>query len=459
MSLTETQLVVSRFMQVVQKGDRAVIWHSLFGRPKIISIDTLDFLHQFEAPCTIEDVLGSIDEEDRATIEDLYANHFLIKRDFDERAHLERVMRAREPSITDGSRISFLELIMSEACNFRCTYCIHFNNLETSTRITNPEKFMKYETAVEAVDSFFGYLRRHGRRDALVNFGGGEPLLAWPVLERVLAYCTERYGAEFELTFSINTNASLVTPEIAKTLKRYAVQIATSLDGSQAGNNMVRLTKKGGPTYNKIVEGMRKLVEAGIPVDGFATTITADNFDHLSEAVIDYAAQNGMNEVRIDIDVVGMVDVPIDVIVDKLMRIRRYALSHGIDMPGFWLRAVENMSKDSLTTDVAFCGAVRGNSMCVSPNGSIYGCGYSTTKLGDLATTEALYVEGGPYHQFVRDHQTGSMDICKGCMIEAQCAGGCNITQEFARATGTAKIDRMCEFYRQMTQALLAEMI
>ena len=49
--------------------------------------------------------------------------------------------------------------------------------------------------------------------------------------------------------------------------------------------------------------------------------------------------------------------------------------------------------------------------------------------------------------------------MCKGCMIEGQCGGGCVITQEFSRATNTAKIERMCDFYRQMTCELLAEQL
>jgi sulfatase maturation enzyme AslB (radical SAM superfamily) len=70
-----------------------------------------------------------------------------------------------------------------------------------------------------------------------------------------------------------------------------------------------------------------------------------------------------------------------------------------------------------------------------------------------------FYASGTAYHRFVRDHLTGVMEMCKGCMIEGQCGGGCNITQEFARATKTAKIERMCDFYRRMTQEILREQL
>jgi uncharacterized protein len=348
---------------------------------------------------------------------------------------------------------------MSEACNFRCTYCIHFNNLETSDRINKPKKFMRFDTAKEIVDRYLEILRKHSKRVAEVNFGGGEPLLAWPVIKQVLEYCRVAYGEEFKFRFSINTNSSLITPEIAATLKEYCVEIASSLDGLRKGNDQVRLTKSGGGTFSQIMKGFEALAQAGYPLDGFAVTVTGKNFHQLDESIIDWAIARKMKEVRIDIDVVNMVEISVEDVVAKIMRIRRYAAERGVDVPGFWSRPAENLNDSTLEDRVAFCGAVRGNSMCVSPSGNIYGCGYSTTQLGNFAQIESFHAPGANYHRFVRDHLTGAMEMCRGCMIEGQCGGGCNITQEFTRATKTTKIERMCDFYRCMTQEILQEQL
>lgn len=450
----------SSFVQVVQEGDSAVLWHSLFGYPKIVSAETLEFIERFSDPKPIRSQLGDeLVDDDREAIEELLRCYFLVPEDFNDRTFLEEKMREREKEITDGSLIDYLELIMSEACNFRCTYCIHFNNLETSDRINNPKKFMRFDTAKEIVDRYLEILRKHGKRAAEVNFGGGEPLLAWPVIKQVLEYCREVYGSEFEFRFSINTNASLITPDIAATLKEHCVEIASSLDGFREGNDQVRLTKSGKGTFSQIMNGFEALAQAGYPLDGFAVTVTGKNFHQLDESIIDWAVARKMKEVRIDIDVVDMVEVPIEEVVVKLMRIRRYAAKKGVDVPGFWSRPAENLNESTLEDRVAFCGAVRGNSMCVSPSGNIYGCGYGTTQLGSLVQIESFHTPGTNYHRFARDHLTGVMEMCKGCMIEGQCGGGCNITQEFARATKTAKIERMCDFYRRMTQEILREQL
>lgn len=452
--------VKSPFVQIVRDGDSVVIWHSLFGYPKIVPAETLEFLESFSAPRTMRSQLGDeLIEEDREAIEELLRSYFLIPEDFDDRTFLEEKMRTREVEIVSGSLIDYLELIMSEACNFRCTYCIHFNNLETSDRINNPKKFMRYDTSKETVDRYLEILRGHGKRVAEINFGGGEPLLAWPVIKQVLEYCRITYGSEFEFRFSINTNASLITPDIAAILKEHRVEIASSLDGLREGNDRVRLTKSGGGTFSQIMRGFDALTQAGYPLDGIAVTVIEKNFHELDESIVDWAVARGMKNVRIDIDVVGMVEVLVEEIVEKMMRIRRFAAARGVDVPGFWSRPAENLNESTLESRVAFCGAVRGNNMCVDPSGNIYGCGYSTTQLGSLSTIQSFHVPGATYHRFVRDHLTGVMEMCKGCMIEGQCGGGCNITQEFARATKTVKIERMCDFYRRMTQEILREQL
>ncbi len=452
--------VRSPFVQVVRDGDSAVIWHSLFGYPKVVSIGTFEFLQLFLKPTTIYSQLGNeLTEEDREAIEELLRCYFLVPEDFDDRAFLEKRMQEREEEIVSGSLIDYLELIMSEECNFRCTYCIHFNNLETSNRIDNPRKFMRYGTAKNTVDRYLVILREHGKCVAEINFGGGEPLLAWPVIKQVLEYCRIAYGSEFEFRFSINTNASLITPEIAATLKKYRVEIASSLDGLREGNDSVRLTKSGGGTFSQIIRGFDALTQVGYSLNGIAVTVTEKNFHELDESIVDWALARGMKNIRIDIDVVDMVEIPIENVVAKLIRIKRYALTRGVDIPGFWSRPAENLNESTLESRVAFCGAVRGNSMCVDPSGNIYGCGYSTTQLGSLPEIQLFYAPGTTYHRFVRDHLTGVMEMCKGCMIEGQCGGGCNITQEFARTTKTTKIERMCDFYRCMTQEIIREQL
>jgi len=218
---------------------------------------------------------------------------------------------------------------------------------------------MTFDTAKEIVDKYLAILAAHGKAVAEVNFGGGEPLLAWNVIHKVLEYCTTAYGDRFRFVFSINTNGSLITEPVAAALTQYGVHVAISLDGLKEANDKVRVTNAGKGTFDLILRGFRSLEAVGNPTDGFAVTLNERNFDQLDESLIDWAASRGMSEVRIDIDVIDMLDVPLDTIVSRLMRVRRYAKSLNIDIAGFWARPFEGMNTSPLVDQVGFCGAVK----------------------------------------------------------------------------------------------------
>ena len=461
LSVKDEILIKSQFIQMVRDKDKAIIWHSLFGNPKIVSKETLAFLEIFSHPRQLSSVLEeySYDKNSKKALQDLIENYYFVPKNFDEREFLAKHMKERKKSITDGSLINYLELIMSETCNFRCSYCVHFNNLEMSNRIKNPKKFMSFKIAKKTIDGYLKILQKHRKAIAEINFGGGEPLLSWKVIERVLEYCQSNYSKKFDFQFSINTNASLITHKIAKKLKEYHLEIASSLDGLREGNDMVRLTKSGGGTFEVVTQGFDNLAKQGYPVEGIAVTVNDQNFPFIDEKIIDWANERGMKEVRIDIDIIGMIQTSVENIVAKLMRLRKYAKSCGIEIAGFWSRPAENLNDSTLDSYVAFCGMVRGNSICVNPSGEIYGCGYSTIQLGSLHQIDSFYTAESLYSRIVRNHLTGAMEMCRGCIIEGQCGGGCEITQEFSRITNTAKTERMCDFYRQMTRELLIEQL
>ncbi len=69
------------------------------------------------------------------------------------------------------------------------------------------------------------------------------------------------------------------------------------------------------------------------------------------------------------------------------------------------------------------------------------------------------FLSDGQYQYFVNSHSIGSIEMCKGCMIEGQCGGGCLVTQEFfsAHQENAEKIKKMCDFYRLSTKKLLIE--
>lgn len=456
----DRKLVKSRFVQVVEGCEKVVIWHSLFGNPRVISKDTLELLNFLSTPHSLASICAEYDigKDGEDIVQELVAVHHIVPVDFSEREFLANLMRQREKAIISGSLVDKLQLTISEACNFRCKYCLYFANLGTSDRIASPEKFMTLEVAKRAVDEYLAIQRRHGRKLASITFGGGEPLLSWSVIEQTIEYLMQVYGSEFELSLSINTNASLITSAIARKIKKYRINVGSSLDGLRESNDIGRRTSRGGKTFDSIVKGFKNLEAQGVPID-VAITVTQDNFKFIDERVIDWAVERRMDHLRINPDEINMIAIPMEDIVVKLMNLWRYAKARGVGVTGSWTRPLANLNDSVLDTPIAFCAALYGGSICVNPSGNVYGCSYSNVQLGTIFQMTSYFERGNRYHLFVKDHLTGEVAMCNGCIIEGQCGGGCKIAEEFADATQTAKPEQSCELYRRMTKELLFEQL
>lgn len=466
---------VSRYLKTIPYDEEtSIIWHSIFGRPMLVSnflvenlvgtppgqlFDSVKVFGQYKKDC-----LGCVQITDhlvKQTIDDLVDAH-ILNFAYDamdpEKADVEELFCKHNPQcVRDNngtSKVRSLSLIMSEECQFRCKYCIHFAN---SKHYYNPEKFMSEDVAKSSIDQYFNIIAKNGTKEAYINFGGGEPLLNWKMIEKLLPYikeCSESFNIPVKM--GINTNLGLLTPKIAKKLIEYNVEIAASLDGAKESNDSVRLTKDLNGTYDQIMRGFKIMQDLGRPLDGFAMTVTEDNFSGISESLIDWAASLGMKEVRIDIDVVGMVNIPVNKIVKRLSEIRRYAKKKGISVIGFWSRAAENMGLIPENEDVGFCGGERGNSLCVAPSGQVFPCGYSNYELCKHSEIKDIH-QSPAYDKLLKRRNLLEMAECQDCPILGFCRGGCMITRE--AGGGQAKISRMCELYTGMTYEILRESV
>lgn len=460
-------LFVSRyFNSIPYDDDTSIIWHSIFGRPMLVSNSLAEALNKVDPSSSIGiyDVFGQEmylkrkDSDLSRSLDDLTEAHILHYSDDFEKIDIEKLFYEHNPQHINNphghSKVKSLSLIMSEECQFRCKYCIHFAN---SKHYYNPQKFMLKEVAKTSIDQYFETIVRNRVKEAYINFGGGEPLINWELIKELLPYIRKlSKDLDIPVKMGINTNLGLLTPDIAQVLIDYDVEIAASLDGSKESNDLVRLTKDLKGTYDQIMRGFKIMRDLGRPLDGFAMTVTEDNFFGVNESLIDWAASLGMKEVRIDIDVVGMVNVPVDDIVTRLISIRRYAKSKGISVIGFWSRPAENMGLVPENEDVGFCGGERGNSLCVAPSGQVFPCGYSNYEIGKYDEITDIY-KSPAYLDLIKRRNLLRNVECQDCPILGFCRGGCMITRE--AGGGKEKISRMCELYTKMTYEILRESV
>ena len=446
----------------------AMVYHALYGNPRIVNNEGLRFVSLFRQPATTEEVSEICDEDPRKTIRELAEIFFLVEPGFDEKEFLREKKEQQLAQVQERRTVDRMGLAISDSCNFGCTHCIHFQPITNFGQVlpmyqrATPQLNMTWEIAKRCVDKYVSLVREQGRIYGKIHFGNAEPLVNWPVIAQVLEYCSKMDDFSFE--FAINTNLVLMTRQIAEAFKKHQVRIATSLDGAQTANDAIRITKGGKGTFARILEKFDLLAELGYPLDGFSITVTRGNFELVDTDVLDLAIERRMTSIAFDYDLVGLVHIPVEKRIAKLMRLKKYANEHGIDFFGTWDSPFRNLTSESLLSGYhAFCAAVQGKALEFNVNGSIKICSHTTTPVGHIDSFDEVFGEGGGLMQIVASRFPGTDEYCSGCAIEGPCGGQCHVTREVvARPFGEEQqrlFADMCDFYRGVTKALAVEYI
>jgi uncharacterized protein len=435
----------------------SMVYHSLFGKPLIINEEGVRFLNMFREPKKESDISTICSGDPSDLVENFKQRRFLCEPDVDERSLLRNMQGKHLRSVAEKKTIDRMGLAISETCNFGCKHCLHFQKEGNNPGTKNTKALlMSWDVARRCVDSYLSVLRNQELRSGKIHFGNAEPLFNWKVIEKVLRYCESQKDISFQ--FTINTNLSILTREMAEILKRFKVTIATSLDGTEQGNDAIRQTRKGEPTYHSIIEKFDLLAEIDYPLDGFSITVTKDNFDLVDEEIVDLAASRQMVNLAFDYDLIGLVKIPIKERVAKLMRLRQYANRCGIDFFGTWDSPFRNLTCGELETGKQFfCAAIGGHSMEFNVDGSIKVCGHSRTKVGHIDRVEEVFGENGGLTKLVERRLPGNDSFCYGCEIEGPCGGQCHVTREVDEGKQAETFKDMCSFYREVTRALAYE--
>lgn len=308
--------------------------------------------------------------------------------------------------------IKLLILRLTGRCNLRCAYCY-------AAREDRPELDMDEATALRAVELCCppgGSLR--------IQFTGGEPLLRLELMEAVAAFgkATGR-----RLILSVQTNATLLTPENCKRLKAMRCGVGVSLDGAGAADAL-RVFPDGSPSFDAAVQGIRNLGAAGLRC-GLTAVVTKANAAQLGQ-LADLALYLG-NVAGVGLDLFRPLGrgsgQDLSAEADELqcgvreLAVRAKALA-GAGVP-FRFRELERLKKRRELRGCGgyYCFAQTGASFAVDGSGDCWPCsslaGQNGCLLGNIR-------DGLP--DFERKAESLAVpEKCRQCGDYALCLGGC----------------------------------
>jgi sulfatase maturation enzyme AslB (radical SAM superfamily) len=177
------------------------------------------------------------------------------------------------------SRVRALDLVLTAACNLRCSYCY-----QTDKRARS----MEWATAQAALD----LLLRSERDDLLVLFIGGEPLLEMPLIRQAIEYVRAVRPEGKNVEYAMSTNGLLLDGETVAFLAENRIHTQLSFDGVPAAQEWR------GPGTHALLDGLLDRVREQFPQylrRTFTVTITvhSGNLAYLADSV-EYLMRKGV---------------------------------------------------------------------------------------------------------------------------------------------------------------------
>ncbi|MBR1586241.1 MAG: thioether cross-link-forming SCIFF peptide maturase, partial [Clostridia bacterium] len=150
--------------------------------------------------------------------------------------------------------VKALCLHVAHTCNLNCAYCF-----ASQGKYHGDRALMSFEVGKQALD----FLVAHSgtRRNLEVDFFGGEPLMNFDVVKRLVAYARSIEGEKNKrFRFTLTTNGMLIDDDVIDFANRECSNVVLSLDGRKEIHDRFRVDYAGHGSWDRIVPKFQRLV-------------------------------------------------------------------------------------------------------------------------------------------------------------------------------------------------------
>lgn len=352
--------------------------------------------------------------------------------------------------------IKALCLHIAHTCNLNCSYCF-----ASQGKYHGERALMSYEVGKRALD--FLIENSGSRRNLEVDFFGGEPLMNFDVVKRLVEYARsieKEKGKNFR--FTLTTNGVLVDDDVIDFADGEMSNVVLSLDGRKEVHDRYRVDYAGNGSWDKIVPKFQRFVEARGGKNYYMRgTFTHANPDFLED--IKTMLDLGFSELSMEPVVAAAADPAALTEADKPIVMKQYEqlaeLMLERDKEGkpftFYHYMIDLKGGPCIYKRISGCGSGT-EYMAVTPWGDLYPChqfvGDEKFKLGDIwhgVDNTAVQDEFASCNVYAREE-------CRDCWAKLYCSGGC--AANAYHSTGSVKgiYKYGCDLFRKRMECAIA---
>ncbi len=352
--------------------------------------------------------------------------------------------------------VKALCLHVAHTCNLNCSYCFASQGHYHGERAV-----MSYEVGKRALD--FLVENSGSRRNLEVDFFGGEPLMNFDVVKKLVEYARsieKEKGKNFR--FTLTTNGVLVDDDVIEFANKEMSNVVLSLDGRKEVHDRFRVDYNGKGSWEKIVPKFQKFVQKRGGKNYYMRgTFTHYNPDFLED--IKVMLDLGFNELSMepvvcaDGDKSKLTEQDLSIVLEQYEKLASLMLEK--DKEGkpftFYHYMIDLTGGPCIYKRISGCGSGT-EYMAVTPWGDLYPChqfvGDEKFKLGDIYNG----VTNTKIQQEFMDCNVYAREDCKDCWAKLYCSGGCaaNAYHSTGSVTGVYK-DGCTLFKKRMECAIM----
>ena len=352
--------------------------------------------------------------------------------------------------------IKALCLHVAHTCNLNCSYCF-----ASQGKYHGDRALMSYEVGKQALD----FLMDHSgtRHNLEVDFFGGEPLMNFDVVKRLVAYARsveKERGKHFR--FTLTTNGVLIDDDVIDFANREMSNVVLSLDGRKEVHDRYRVDYAGNGSWEKIVPKFQKLVQARQGKNYYMRgTFTHANPDFLKD--IQTMLDLGFTELSMEPvvaahgDPAALTEADKEIVMQQYEELARLMLQR--DKEGrpftFYHYMIDLKGGPCIYKRISGCGSGT-EYMAVTPWGDLYPChqfvGDEKFKLGNIwdgVENHAVQAEFAGCNVYAREE-------CRDCWARLYCSGGCAANAYHATGSVRGVYADGCDLFRKRMECAIA---
>ena len=352
--------------------------------------------------------------------------------------------------------IKALCLHIAHTCNLNCSYCF-----ASQGKYHGERALMSFEVGKHALD--FLIENSGTRRNLEVDFFGGEPLMNFDVVKKLVEYARsieKEKGKNFR--FTLTTNGVLVDDDVIDFANKEMSNVVLSLDGRKEVHDRYRVDYQGRGSYDTIVPKFQKFVKARGGKNYYMRgTFTHANPDFLED--IKTMLNLGFTELSMEPVVAAEGDEAALTEEDKPVVMKQYEelaeLMLKRDKEGkpftFYHYMIDLAGGPCIYKRISGCGSGT-EYMAVTPWGDLYPChqfvGDEKFKLGDIwhgVENKEIQNEFASCNVYARSE-------CRDCWARLYCSGGCAANAYHATGSVKGVYKYGCDLFKKRMECAIA---